>query len=345
MIEKFRGPEYIMHRYENNPIITKENFPVPAVSVFNCGQIMFEGKYLLLIAAIYEKPLEDGCGTGIHVALSEDGINFDINPEPLFKTIDWTGGAKGIYDGWVIDPRVTKIDDTYYVMRPAQIRPPVGLGIGPGALLFKTKDFKTAELIECVALPPNRVPCLFPEKINGLYARIDRPYSVVRVNGPGHSLDDATTHGMWVSYSPDLKFWGMHRPLLYPCMSYANYKVGPTPPIKTKDGWLEIIHGVWNENREWCYSLSAMLLDLEDPTKIIGLLDKPILTPNKDYEIYGRAENVTFACGAIVNEEKDEIRIYYGAADERIGLAIGSLSELLDELKKSPLENLPAFKE
>jgi beta-1,4-mannooligosaccharide/beta-1,4-mannosyl-N-acetylglucosamine phosphorylase len=87
-----------------------------------------------------------------------------------------------------------------------------------------------------------------------------------------------------------------------------------------------------------------MLLDLEDPTKIIGVLDKPILTPNEDYEIYGRAENVTFACGAIVNEEKDEIRIYYGAADERIALATGSLSELLSELKKNPPELLDAYK-
>lgn len=345
MIEKFRGEEYIMHRYKDNPIITAENFPVPAVSVFNCGQTMFEGKYLLLIAAIYKEETKEGNLTGIHVALSEDGINFDINPEPLFKSVDWTNGAKGIYDGWVIDPRVTKIDDTYYIVRPAQIRPPVGRGIGPGDLLFKTKDFKTAELIECIALPPNRVPCLFPEKINGMYARIDRPYSVVRVSEPGHSLDDDTTHGMWISYSPDLKFWGMHRPLLYPCMSYANYKVGPTPPIKTKDGWLEIIHGVYKENREWCYSLSAILLDLEEPTKIIGILDKPILTPNEDYEIYGRSGNTTFACGAIADEEKDEIRIYYGAADERIGLAIGSLSELLSELKNSPLENLPLLKD
>ena len=87
-----------------------------------------------------------------------------------------------------------------------------------------------------------------------------------------------------------------------------------------------------------------MLLDLEDPTKIIGLLDKPILTPNTDYEIYGRSGNTCFACGAIVNEEKDEIRIYYGAADERIGLAIGSLSELLSELKKNPPELLDAYK-
>ena len=344
MIEKFRGEEYIMHRYNKNPIITAEDFPVPAVSVFNCGQVMFEGKYLLLIAAIYKQRNAAGSNTGIHVATSEDGINFDINPEPLCKCRDWAPNIPGNYDSWIIDPRVTKIDDTYYIVRPGQCHPLNGRDIGPCALLEKTKDFKTLEFVECISLPLNRVPCLFPEKINGDYVRLDRPYGLARVSPPGHTLDDELTHGMWISYSPDMIHWGRHRPFFYPCNSYANYKVGPTPPIKTKDGWLEIIHGVYKENREYCYSLSAMLLDLENPEKILGVLDKPILTPNEDYEIYGRSGNTTFACGAIVYEEKDESRIYNGAADERIGLAIGSLSELLSELKKNPPELLDAYK-
>ena len=130
-------------------------------------------------------------------------------------------------------------------------------------------------------------------------------------------------------------YWGKHRPLFYPPLSFANYKVGPTPPIKTKDGWLEIIHGVYKENREWCYSLGAILLDLEDPSKVIGVLDKPILTPNEPYETDGLTKNVVFSCGALADEEKDEIRIYYGACDECIGLATGKLSELLNELKNN----------
>jgi beta-1,4-mannooligosaccharide/beta-1,4-mannosyl-N-acetylglucosamine phosphorylase len=330
MITKFRGEEYIMHRHQDGPILTVEDFPVPAQAVFNCGQIMHEGKYLLLIAAYYQKPL-NGNMTGIHVATSEDGVHFDINPEPLFKKRDWAGDCPGKYDNWVIDPRVTKIEDTYYVVRPAQVP-----GLGAAAVLEKTKDFKTAEFVECIAMPGNRVPCLFPEKINGDYVRLDRPYNIVRVDPPGHRLDDQLKAGIWMSYSPDLIHWGRHRPLFNPPLSYANYKLGPTPPIRTKDGWLEIIHGVYKENREWCYSLGAMLLDINDPSKILGVLDKPILTPNFPYEYEGREENVVFACGAIVNEEKDEIRIYYGAADTCIGLATGSLTELLEELKKSP---------
>ena len=80
MITKLRDKEYIMHRYKGNPLITTDDFPVPAQAVFNCGQTMFEGKTVLLIAATYKKPI-NGKLTGIHVAMSDDGINFKINKE------------------------------------------------------------------------------------------------------------------------------------------------------------------------------------------------------------------------------------------------------------------------
>lgn len=331
MITKFRGEEYIMHRNEKNPIITKEDFPLETNAVFNCGQTMFNGKTLLLIAAYYKERINDS-QCGIHVALSDDGVNFDIKEKPLFLSDNWCGSNSTIFDDWVIDPRITKIDDTYYIIRPGQVLPS-----GPCALLYKTKDFESVEFIDCIALPSNRVPCLFPEKIDGLYVRLDRPYNAHAPEDPALIPDTEYHRGsIWISYSPDLIYWGHHRPLLYPeDVSYANWKIGPTPPIKTKDGWLEIIHGVWKENGEFCYSIGAMLLDLEDPTKIIGLLDRWILTPTEPFETDGRVANVVFPCGAIAEEEKDEIRIYYGAADEHVGLAKGKLSELLDALKNS----------
>lgn len=317
-----------MHRYSKNPIITVDDFPIPALRVFNCGQTMFNDETILLIAAEYKETF-NGSKTGIHLAKSKDGVNFTIGKEPFCSKRAWTEFPMNC-DCWVIDPRITKIDDTYYIVRPAQVEK-----VGPAALLEKTKDFKSLEFVECISLPNNRVPCLFPEKINGQYVRIDRPYSLLRLeNKGGHPLDDQLLGGMWLSYSPDLIYWGKHRPLLYPPLSFANYKVGPTPPIKTKDGWLEIIHGVYKENREWCYSLGAVLLDLEDPSKVISVLDRPILTPTENFETDGLTKNVVFSCGAVIDENKDEIKIYYGAADECIGLAIGSLTELLSEVKK-----------
>lgn len=334
MIDKFRGEEYIMHRYKKNPIITVKDFPLPATRVFNCGQTTYQGKTVLLIAAQYTERI-NGSLTGIHVAMSDDGVNFQIEKEPFCKKNDWAGEFPLNCDGWVIDPRITKIDDTYYIVRPAQIEK-----VGPAAVVEKTKDFKTLEFVECISMPSNRVPCLFPEKINGMYVRLDRPYSVLRLEDKGgHPLDDQLLGGMWISYSPDMIFWGKHRPLFYPPLSFANYKVGPTPPIKTKDGWLEIIHGVYKENREWCYSLGAILLDLDDPSKVIGVLDHWILTPCEPYETDGLTKNVVFSCGAIADEETDTIRIYYGAADECIGLATGSLSELLAAVKSGKPKN------
>lgn len=331
MITKFRGEEYIMHRYKKSPIITKADFPLDTHAVFNCGQTMYEGKTVLLIAAFYKKPINNS-KCGIHVAMSNDGINFEINEQPLFVSENWHGNCPGEFDNWVIDPRVTKIDDTYYIVRPGQ----ENRG-GPCALLYKTKDFKTAEFIDCISLPSNRVPCLFPEKVNGLYVRLDRPYNIHCPEEPEQIPDTDILRGsIWISYSPDLVYWGHHRPLLFPeSVSFANWKIGPTPPIKTKDGWLEIIHGVWKENGEFCYSIGAMLLDLNEPTKILGLLDRWILTPTQPFETDGRVGNVVFPCGAIADEEKDEIRIYYGAADEHIGLAKGKLSELMEALKNS----------
>ena len=77
-----------------------------------------------------------------------------------------------------------------------------------------------------------------------------------------------------------------------------------------------------------------MLLDYEDPTKIIGKANSYILCPDADYEFMGRVPNVVFACGAIADFEQDRLRVYYGGADTCIALATGSISEIIDICKK-----------
>ena len=209
-----------MHRNDANPIITVEDFPVPVDAVFNCGQTMYNGQTILLIAALYKEENASGSITGIHVARSNDGINFEIDKEPFCDKRDWAGNCPGNYDCWVIDPRITKIDDTYYIIRPAQVS-----NSGPAAVLEKTKDFKTCEFIDCIALPSNRVPCLFPEKIGDYYVRLDRPYNLHDQEEPECIPDSEQLRaGIWISYSPDLIFWGKHRPLVYPesISKYAN---------------------------------------------------------------------------------------------------------------------------
>ena len=296
--------EFILHRYEGNPIITPKDFP-DADAIYNCGQVMFEGQTLLLLSVAPRH------GTpALHVALSRDGYHFEIEKEPFISRLEdplWHE-----LDIWPIDPRVTQIGDEYYIVRP------LSGPLQPAAVLERTKDWKTREFIECIALPPNRVPCLFPEKIGGSYMRLDRPS-----NGPRGEI--------WLSSSPALIHWGKHRRVVAPPINHvwAVEKIGPTPPIKTKHGWLEIFHGVLTYAGGARYSLGAMLLDLHDPQRVLGVAQGWILTPDAPYEFMGNCQNTVFTCGAIADESIDEIRVYYGAADTCIGLATGSLNELI----------------
>ncbi|MDP0494802.1 MAG: glycoside hydrolase family 130 protein [Verrucomicrobiota bacterium JB024] len=315
----------VLKRYEGNPIFSPENLPGEVNAVFNCGQIMHGDTTILLVPLVYE-----GERPHMRVAESKDGINFTLRDERFIEQSS-EPHMQGL-DIHAIDPRVTyfKEDGCYYIIRP-------GGGTkkaGPISILGKTKDWKTYEEIEIVALPSNRVPCLFPEKINGLYCRLDRCYDNFKQTA---EVAHIPTRGhMWISYSPDLIHWGQHRFLLESYAQWNSHKLGPTPPIKTDKGWLVIIHGVEHiDNSEgkfnwpYKYHLGAVLLNLEDPRQIIGKTAEPILSPEEDYEIFGRTDNVVFACGAIADHDQDRLRIYYGAADTRIGLATGSLSEII----------------
>lgn len=299
--------EFILKRYSGNPIMSPCDMPLCG-ALFNPGQTDYNGKTILLVSVAPRSGHSDRSPLMTHVAESEDGIHFSINPKPFL-------------DG--IDCRVTKIGDTYYIVNPKP-----GMW-GTCARLGKTTDFKSYEEVAIISLPDNRVPCLFPEKINGKFMRIDRPYRV----GANNFHDEGN---LWLSSSPDLIYWGDHRRLLRKGFAEWNgEKIGPTPPIKTAEGWLVIIHGVTRPSatgRRYC--LGAVLLDLDDPEKIIGKTYSHILNPEEPYEMLGRALNTVFACGAIADEEKDTIRVYYGAADTHVGLAQGSLLELLDACKK-----------
>ncbi|OGV59934.1 MAG: hypothetical protein A2X45_16655 [Lentisphaerae bacterium GWF2_50_93] len=303
--------ETYLTRYKGNPIITPKSFPYGhADSVMNCGQIMHEGKTVLLLSVIDSAKKM----TAIFYAESKDGINFDIREKPLITGLQDPRFKR--LDIHVIDPRLTKIGDTYYIARPGNSESGECI-----AFLYRTKDFKEVEFMDCIALPNNRVPSLFPEKINGYYARLDRPYAL------GAASEKAS---VWLSYSPDLIHWGQHRYLWSGNDNWNWGKIGPTPPLKTPKGWLVIMHGVCPSCDGYKYSLGAWMLDLNDPSKMIGRIRNYILTPDELYELVGNVGNVVFACGAIADEDKDQLRVYYGAADTSICLATGSLSRIID---------------
>ena len=107
---------------------------------------------------------------------------------------------------------------------------------------------------------------------------------------------------------------------------WEYFKIGAGgPPIKTKEGWLFIYHGV---SRDFHYRLGLALVDLENPEKIIKRHKEPLLEAKEDYERYGRVSNVVFTCGAVVID--GTLFLYYGGADTVICVATAKLKELLD---------------
>jgi len=238
-----------------------------------------------------------------------------VHPEPILTPGEGDNGRLN-------DPRVTQIGDTYYICYCSD--PESGIVIG----LLSTKDFKTFEK-HSYSLPDNRNAVMFPEKINELYAMLSRPFSRQYYLDKGYDI--------WVSYSPDLEFWGKHKRVLsYMDVAWANNKIGPGPqPIKTDKGWLVIYHGAeqmddeapgWNK----IYRAGVMLLDLEDPSKIIANAAAPLFEPEESYEkdpFY--RPNIVFPSGVIV-ESDNSVKIYYGASDNCVAVAETTIDELID---------------
>ncbi len=134
---------------------------------------------------------------------------------------------------------------------------------------------------------------------------------------------------MWIARSRDLEYWGKHECLAGPRKGkWDSARIGAgASPIKTEKGWLEIYHGA-NEDNTYC--LGAMLLDLDDPTRVIARSEDPIMVPTTDYEKYGFFGKVVFTNGHLV--DGDTVTVYYGASDEVICGAEFSIKGILEVL-------------
>jgi predicted GH43/DUF377 family glycosyl hydrolase len=297
----------LLHRWEGNPVITVEDVPFRANAVFNGTPVVTEdGVYLLL-------RIEGQRGYSFFaLARSSDGLHFEIDETPVM--LPAKEGRFALYEEKGIeDPRITIIDGVCYVMYTA-----VGKS-GPRIALARTYDYVNYERIALVSEPGNKDGILFPRKINGRYARLDRPIGL----GKG---------SIWISYSPDLVNWGDSEVVITPRDGYwDDFRVGASvTPIETDEGWLEIYHGVRMTAAGPIYRIGIAVLDLDDPSKVIRRSDQPILSPREEYERIGDIGNVCFACGAVVSAN-GEVRIYYGAADTSICIATCTLSRILQD--------------
>jgi len=226
-------------------------------------------------------------------AVSSDGIHFERDAEPVLR-------PTGKNDSWgVEDPRLTKIDNTYYMVYTA-------FG-GRDWNDIRVSMISSPDLVNwsesVVLLPdePNKDAALLPEKINNQYVLFHRRLPSI-----------------WTAVSDDLLHWKDHRIIMTPREGkWDCKKIGIAgPPMRIKDGWLLIYHGVDEKN---VYRLGAALLDKNDINRVIARLDEPILEPELEWEVNGLVPNVVFSCGScIVN---DFLYVYYGAADTYIGIA------------------------
>ncbi len=300
----------IFEKYHGNPLITPGDMPRDVLYVFNPGAIKYKDEYILMMDVT---TLDDN--HRLWMARSKDGINFDIASEP----VKWPAPDPTHPETCTYDPRITKIGEEYIILYASDLlQNDVRIGI------VKTKDFITFERICIGSELGNRNGALFPEKIDNLYVRLDRPF--------GNELNPCS---MWMSYSPDLVFWGKSRPVTYKGMPFQDgFKMGAgAVPIKTDRGWLEIYHTVSTTCNGFIYRLKAMMLDSDDPSKIIGFTKNFLLWPEHDYEMKGRVTNVVFTCNALLDDD-GIIRVYYGAADTNIGLATAKISDVIRECFK-----------
>jgi predicted GH43/DUF377 family glycosyl hydrolase len=242
------------------------------------------------------------------LARSKDGRNFTIDDKP-FMYPETEREAWGIED-----PRITKIGASFYIQYSAVS--PEGIGVG----LASTTDFKTCRRLGLIFHPENKDVAIFPEKINGKYYALHRPVP----KGIGRPE-------IWIAESDNLLYWGNHRHLL--SLSEKGWDScrigGGAVPFKTDRGWLAIYHGA---DQNDCYSLGALLLDLNDPGKMLAKTEEPILKPEADYEMNGFFGQVVFTCGALT--ENGTVRIYYGASDQSVAGAEISLEEIMEKLCK-----------
>jgi beta-1,4-mannooligosaccharide/beta-1,4-mannosyl-N-acetylglucosamine phosphorylase len=314
----------ILRRHPANPILTPDQVPYGPALVFNAGVAKYEGQYVMLFRNDYgdagSKTLLPIDTTNIGLAFSKDGIHWDVQPQPVFEWKD--DEVLRVYD-----PRLTVMDGRCYVCFAVDTRHGVRGGIAV------TDDFAAYDVLSLSA-PDNRNMVLFPQRLGGKYVRLERPFPVYGKGGRD-SFD------MWMSDSPDLRYWGNHQLLLgLEGVPFANDKIGPAaPPILTEKGWLTTFHAVdidrrrgkngWEPSWQKRYTAGLMLLDRDNPHRINGMCREPLLAPEAGYETEGGFRNDVIFPGGMILEEDGEVKIYYGAADTVECLATAHVDDLL----------------
>jgi len=336
MLEKKICP--ILNKLPEGPIISpKGRNGWEAWQTFNPGVILLENRVHFLYRAIGEDAI-----SRLGYAVSNDGFKiherlpytvYEHSPTDTFSYNLFSFTSGGSFGGCE-DPRPVRVnnEETIYMTYTAFY----DQGLRIALTSIKVEDFlnKKWQWKKPVYIsPPGQVHknwVIFPEKINGSYAIL-------------HSLNPQIS----IDFFDDLEFDGktyinsVHDP--EPKGSHWNWESRirgtGTPPIKTQDGWLIIYHGEDRHDPDK-YKVGAMLLDLEEPSRVLYCTKKPILVADKLYENIGFKPGVVYATGAVVKD--DTLLIYYGGADSSVCVAYSDLEKFLTTLKEDIKPELKA---
>ena len=309
--EKPAGHCEVMWRSQRNPIIPRDLIP-SSNSIFNSAVVPYQDGFAGVFRCDDKRRVMQ-----MHSGKSPDGINWIIKNERIEFLPDNPAINDIITFEHAYDPRVCWLEDRYYVTWCNGYHGPT-IGVG------YTYDFETFYQMENAYVPFNRNGVLFPRKIKGKYAMLNRP------SDNGH-----TPFGnIFYSESPDMTHWGCHRFVMGATEGWQSTKIGAGPtPIETTEGWLLIYHGVLTSCNGFVYSMGAALLDIDQPWKVMYRTEPYILSPQMLYECVGDVPNVAFPCAALVDAETGRLAVYYGGADTVTCLAFADVNELIDFTK------------
>jgi predicted GH43/DUF377 family glycosyl hydrolase len=333
----------------NDVPASRDDFEV--VGVFNPGAVRV-GDEVVLLVRVAEQPRELrprftglprwGPGGGLTVDWVPDAELEPVDPRVVRRKADGLvrltftshlrvvrcGGGRAVQEVTgvtfrpqedveefgVEDPRITPLDGRFYFTYVAVSRH------GPATALASTTDFRTFQRHGVVFCPENKDVVLFPEKIGGAFAALHRPVCGTPFTRPE----------IWVARSPDLTHWGMHAPLAVSGGDWQSGRVGAgPPPVRVPVGWLAIYHGNRHPTRTGevgMYYGAALLLDPDDPARVLRWTAEPFFRPEADFEVAGFVPNVVFPTGVV--QDRDKLLVYYGAADAVTAVAEYSLGEL-----------------
>lgn len=334
-----------LKKYEKNPVLLP-NVANDWESLVVCNPgVWYEDGIFYMLYRAAGNDAEHVIRLGL--ATSTDGFYFRrVSSQPVFgPSID------GPDSGCIEDPRIVKFDDDYYItyaFRPyppgqywkykhdVVLRPQVGEhapvfireNMGNSGLAV-TKDFHNYKRLGRITEPSldDRDVILFPEKIKGKYVLMHRPKQYI---GGKYNVKYPS---IWLKFSDDLLNWASKESFLLigGIENTWEEKIGgSTPPLKTKDGWLVLYHGVEHGGKGY-YRVGALLLDLENPLQIIGRTKDFILEPENEFEIKGNYNGCVFPTGNVIIG--NTLYVYYGAADKYICVATCNVDELIHFIK------------